>query len=82
MATLELGCRCIGIEAPGVTEMTPIAAGPSNQTSAPTEVRREPGVLRTAVLGDSFTEVLQVPLERTWVNQLPETMAAGRDVVC
>ena len=36
----------------------------------------EPGVLRIAVLGDSFTEALQVPLEQTWVNQLPTAMAA------
>jgi len=38
--------------------------------------RKEPGVLRIAVLGDSFTEALQVPLEQTWVNQLPAAMAA------
>ena len=37
---------------------------------------KEPGVLRIAVLGDSFTEALQVPLEQTWVNQLPAAMAA------
>ena len=37
---------------------------------------KEPGVLRIAVLGDSFTEALQVPLEQTWVTQLPAAMAA------
>ena len=37
---------------------------------------KEPGILRIAVLGDSFTEALQVSLEQTWVNQLPAAMAA------
>lgn len=37
---------------------------------------KKPGVLRIAVLGDSFTEALQVPLEQTWVNQLPAAMTA------
>ncbi|MDM7958572.1 MAG: SGNH/GDSL hydrolase family protein [Synechococcus sp. WH 8007] len=37
---------------------------------------KESGVLRIAVLGDSFTEGLQVPLEQTWVKQLPAAMAA------
>ena len=36
---------------------------------------KKPGVLRIAVLGDSFTEALQVPVEQTWVNQLPGAMA-------
>ena len=35
-----------------------------------------PGALRIAVFGDSFTEALQVPLEQTWVKQLPRAMAA------
>ena len=37
---------------------------------------KKPGVLRIAILGDSFTEALQVPLEQTWVNRLPTAMAA------
>ena len=37
---------------------------------------KESGTLRIAVLGDSFTEALQVPLEQTWVSQLPKAMAA------
>jgi len=34
-----------------------------------------PGVLRIAVMGDSFTEGLQVPLQKTWVKQLPHAMS-------
>ena len=36
---------------------------------------KELGVLRIAVLGDSFTEAPQVPLKQTWVNQLPVDVA-------
>ena len=35
-----------------------------------------PGTLRIAVLGDSFTEALQVPMEQSWVQRLPAAMAA------
>lgn len=35
-----------------------------------------PGTLRIAVLGDSFTEALQVPEGDSWVRRLPEAMAA------
>ena len=37
---------------------------------------KEPDRLRIAVHGDSFAEALQVPVEQTWVNQLPAAMAA------
>ncbi len=35
-----------------------------------------PGTLRIAVMGDSFTEALQVEEEEGWVRQLPAAMAA------
>jgi hypothetical protein len=34
------------------------------------------GTLRIAVLGDSFTEALQVPESESWVRQLPAALAA------
>ena len=34
------------------------------------------GTLRIAVLGDSFTEALQVPEAESWVRQLPAALAA------
>ncbi|MFM7264637.1 MAG: hypothetical protein ACKOZW_03395, partial [Cyanobium sp.] len=38
----------------------------------------KPGTLRIAVLGDSFTEALQVEEEDGWVRRLPAAMAATR----
>jgi lysophospholipase L1-like esterase len=35
-----------------------------------------PGTLRIAVMGDSFTEALQVPEGASWVRRLPEALAA------
>jgi hypothetical protein len=38
----------------------------------------KPGTLRIAVLGDSFTEALQVEAEESWARRLPAALAAIR----
>ena len=95
LATLELGCRLLGIEQPrlyrtdsdrGWSLKANVRSQWRQEGSAPVSTNSEgyrdrqwsrvkkPGVLRIAVLGDSFTEALQVSLAQTWVNQLPEAM--------
>ena len=100
LATLEAGCRLLGIGQPrlyrpdtdrGWTLSANVRTHWSQEGSAPVrtnsqgyrdtewDLASKEGVLRIAVLGDSFTEALQVPLEKTWVNQLPTAMAAVPD---
>jgi hypothetical protein len=44
---------------------------------APRKVAREPNTFRIAVLGDSFTEAMQVPLESTFPAVLERALAAS-----